>query len=218
MSSPEKRAGTAPKVEPGPNLGRPLARGFYRRPSAELAPELLNKILVAGSGDALCAGRIVEVEAYDMTDAASHSAAGKTDRNAVMFGPPGHLYVYFSYGMHWCVNAVCEAEGHGAACLIRALEPICGQELMFARRAKARRERDLCSGPAKLAQALGLDRQHDGVDLTASRSLVTLRSDGVEPPECPAISPRIGITKAVETLWRWSVAANEHVSKAPRAR
>ena len=130
-----------------------LPRSFYERDSREVAPDLLNKILV-GRG---ASGRIVEVEAYiGSIDPGSHAYRGKTQRNAVMFGPAGHLYVYFTYGMHWCSNAVCGPVGEAQAVLLRALAPIDGIEVMYERRLKAKKDTDLCSGPAKLCQALGI--------------------------------------------------------------
>ena len=193
--------------------GRRLDREFFCRDSVELAPLLLHKVLVHGE----CAGRIVEVEAYREDDEASHSYRGRTARNAVMFGPPGRLYVYFSYGMHWCANVVCGEDGTGAAVLLRALEPVAGIEVMRERRPAARAERDLCSGPGKLTRALGLDRCHDGRDLTRGDGPYLL-DDGTPPPSRPGRSPRIGITKAVGKPWRFFVAGSPSVSRAPRGR
>jgi DNA-3-methyladenine glycosylase len=190
--------------------GAKLARSFYDRDSTELAPELLGKVVVVADGRA---GRIVEVEAYRADDPASHTYRGRTPRNEVMFGPPGHLYVYFSYGVHWCANVVCGADGEGAAVLLRALEPVAGEEAMFASRVRARRTEDLCSGPGKLTQALGIGREHNGVDLVTGAGGVWLVDDGVDPPAEPRVSPRIGISRAVEQLWRWSVPGNRHVSR-----
>jgi DNA-3-methyladenine glycosylase len=193
-----------------PRRGSPLPRTFYRRDSRAVAPELLNKLLVVGP----CAGRIVEVEAYvGAEDPASHAYRGETARNRTMFGPPGHLYVYFTYGMHWCANAVCGDHGDGTAVLLRALAPVAGLDEMGARRPKARRTRDLCSGPAKLCQALGIDRGFDGVDLTRPRSPARIVDDGVPPPDQPATSARIGISVAVEHPWRWFVAGDPNVSR-----
>lgn len=189
--------------------GDPLPPGFYARPSPEVAPDLLNKVLVASR----CAGRIVEVEAYDQADPASHSFRGPTQRTEVMFGPPGRLYVYFTYGMHWCANAVCEAEGSGAAVLVRALAPLQGIDAMIERRPRARTVRDLCNGPAKLCQALGIDGDQNGVDLTRVRSPVMVLDDGTPPPQRPGRSPRIGIRVAAEVPWRWFVPDDVNLSR-----
>ena len=136
----------------------------------EVAPWLLNKLLVSGDR----AGRIVEVEAYHgANDAASHAYRGMTPRTSVMFGPPGFLYVYFTYGMHWCGNVVCGPDGEAAAVLIRALAPVAGLEAMRAARPKARNDRDLCNGPAKLCQALGIEGEANGTDLLAYREMAS---------------------------------------------
>src|SRR5438876_4969385 len=162
---------------------RRLPRSFYRRDSREVAPELLNKVLVHGPR----AGRIVEVEAYaGAEDPGSHAFRGPTRRNATMFGPPGRLYVYFTYGMHWCSNVVCNPHGGGGAVLLRALHPLDGLEAMWSRRPKANRERDLCSGPARLAQSLALTGDLDGADLSAGP--VLLVDDGLPPPADPGNS------------------------------
>ena len=163
----------------------------------EVAPTLLNKLLVHGP----CAGRIVEVEAYTADDPASHTFRGETSRNAVMFGPPGHLYCYLSYGIHTCANVVTGPPGHGAAVLIRALVPVAGIEEMRRRRG---RSTGLVDGPGKLCQALGLTLAHNGVDLCAAGP-VALVDDGVAPPPNPVTGPRVGITKAVDTPWRFRV-------------
>jgi len=188
-----------------------LPRSFYRRDAVSVAPELLNKVLASSDGRS---GRIVEVEAYcGAIDAAAHTFRGKTQRNATMFGPPGFLYVYFTYGMHWCCNAVCGEEGDGSAVLLRALEPLAGLERMRAARPRARRDRDLCSGPARLAQAMGITGAQDGIDLVSARDGFTIVDDGMPPPPRPAVGERIGISRAKELLWRWHVPGNEHVSK-----
>ena len=187
-----------------------LDREFYRRDPREVAPELLNKVLVKGERS----GRIVEVEAYcGPIDPGAHSYRGPTARNAVMFGPAGHLYVYFTYGMHHCCNAVCGDEGEGLAVLIRALEPLTGiAEMTAARGPTARRDRDLCSGPAKLTQALGIVRADDGADLVDG-DRITIADDGTAPPACPVRTTRIGLSAGGEHPWRWYVAANPHVSR-----
>lgn len=190
--------------------GRRLRRSFYARDPLEVAPELLNKVLVHGPR----AGRIVEVEAYRGTDdPASHAFRGPTPRTAVMFGPPGHLYVYFSYGMHWCANAVTSRDGEAGAVLIRALAPLRGIEAMAAARPAARRLVDVANGPAKACQALGIDGAFDGADLVTADRSVTIVDDGVAPPDVPAVGPRVGISVAVEAPWRFSVPDDPHRSK-----
>jgi DNA-3-methyladenine glycosylase len=174
---------------------RRLERHFFGRDSLVVAPELLGKILVAGE----CAGRIVEVEAYRADDPASHAYRGRTARNAVMFGPPGFLYVYFTYGMHHCANVVTGDEGDGQAVLLRAVAPIRGIDLMSARRGG---RAALADGPAKLCQAFGIDRRHDGSDLCADGA-VTIVDDGTPPPVDAVTTPRIGITRAIDQPWRW---------------
>jgi DNA-3-methyladenine glycosylase len=186
-----------------------VPRSFYRRDSREVGPELLNKVLVHGGR----AGRIVEVEAYcGSEDPGAHSYRGKTARNQVMFGPPGGLYVYFTYGMHWCANAVCGEAGVGIAVLLRALAPLEGLDEMRAARPAARRDRDLCSGPAKLCQALGIDRAFDGSDLVTGDRGVTIVDDGVAPPTDPVRTTRIGLSAGAEHPWRWYVAGDPNVS------
>lgn len=176
----------------------------------DAAPRLLGKLLVAG--DAV--GRIVEVEAYmGADDPASHAYRGRTPRNATMFGDAGHLYVYFTYGMHHCCNVVCGPVGIAQAVLIRALAPIDGTDVMESRRRAARREVDLCNGPAKLCQALGIDRRLDGIDLLDPASPVRLVDDGVAPPPTAIASPRVGISTATDRRWRFSVPGDRHVSR-----
>jgi DNA-3-methyladenine glycosylase len=180
--------------------GRPIRREQLARDSPVVAPFLLNKLLVHGD----CVGRIIEVEAYREDDPASHSYRGVTPRTAVMFGPAGHLYVYFTYGMHWCANVVTGGDGEGSAVLIRAVEPIAGIELMRERR---RGQRSIADGPAKLCQAFAIDAGHNGADLLADDPLaVRLLDDGADPPRRPVVGPRIGISRAVETPWRWRVS------------
>jgi DNA-3-methyladenine glycosylase len=185
----------------------PLPRDFYDRHPTLVAPELLNKILVKDDGRA---ARIVEVEAYaGHEDPAAHSYRGPTARNATMFGPPGHLYVYFTYGMHWGSNAVC---GNGMGVLLRAAEPLKGLDLMRTYRPAAKRDRDLASGPGKLSQAVGITRELDGADLVLGDRGVAIVSDGTPPPRKPVVGPRIGISKAMEFPWRWHVPDHDHVS------
>jgi len=189
---------------------RVLSRTFYRRDPRLVAPELLGKLLVR---DGLAA-RIVEVEAYcGAEDPGSHAYRGMTKRNATMFGPPGHAYVYFTYGMHWCANAVCGRTGEGVAVLLQAAEPVAGLEEMWHRRPKARRERDLLSGPARLCQAFGIDGAHDGTDLVTADGGLTIMDDGTPPPDVPAVSTRIGLSVGVDLSWRWCAPRSPHLSK-----
>ena len=190
---------------------RRLERGFYARSALDVAPDLLNKVLVAADGRA---GRIVEVEAYrGEDDPGSHGFRGPTKRNATMFGPPGHLYVYFTYGMHWCVNVVAETDGVAAAVLLRALTPLEGLEAMYAARGPAARtERDLCSGPAKLTQALGIDGALDGADLVSGDRGVTIVDDD-QPPPTPAVTTRIGLTRGAELPWRFYIEGTADISR-----
>jgi DNA-3-methyladenine glycosylase len=197
--------GVAPPTAP--------ARSALAASAVAVAPRLLNLLLVGGSR----AGRIVEVEAYrGAQDPASHAYGGPTARNATMFGPAGHLYVYFTYGMHWCANVVCGPPGVAEAVLVRALAPVAGLEAMWEARPAARRERDLCSGPAKLCQALGIDRADDGADLLSPASRVRLLDDGTPPPRRPSVGPRVGISRAVEARWRWWVTGSAFVSAGGR--
>jgi DNA-3-methyladenine glycosylase len=187
-----------------------LPRTFLARDALEVAPELLGKLLVRDDGRSL---RIVEVEAYlGEADPASHAFRGPTPRNATMFGPAGHVYVYFTYGMHWCANVVCGDDGEAAAVLLRAGAPVDGVDRMEVARG-GRRGTDLASGPAKLCQALGIDRTLDGTDLVARRSALTLVDDGVAPPRRPARSTRVGIREGREHRWRYWVPGDPNVSR-----
>jgi DNA-3-methyladenine glycosylase len=189
-----------------------LPRAFYRRDPRVVGPELLGKVVRHGP----LAARIVEVEAYcGPEDPASHAFRGPTARNATMFGPPGGLYVYFTMGMHFCMNAVCGEEGEGVAVLLRAAEPLRGLEEMRRRRPAARSDRDLCRGPARLCQALGIDRRFDGADLVRADQGVTIVDDGTPPPAAPVATPRIGISVAVDRPWRWYVPGDRHRSARP---
>ena len=182
-----------------------LRRDFFARSVHEVAPDLIGvTLLVDGVG-----GRIVEVEAYDQEDPASHAYRGRTTRNAVMFGPPGHAYVYRSYGIHWCLNLVCAEEGVPEAVLIRALEPTAGLEEQRRRRGVSD-ERALCSGPGKLCQALAITGEHDGLALDVPPFRLEERS---EVPQI-ATGPRIGITRGTELSWRYGLAGSRYLSRA----
>lgn len=179
-----------------------------------MAPQLVGKLLVSGRRVA----RLVEVEAYggQGEDPASHAFRGPTPRTAAMFGPSGHLYVYLSYGVHWCANVVCNPEGSGGAVLLRAAEPIAGfDEMRAARGPTARTDAQLLRGPGNLARAMGLTRTHDGADLAAPGG-VHLREDGYDPADLLA-GPRIGISRETERPWRWWLPGHPAVS-GPRSR
>jgi len=174
-----------------------------------VAPDLLGKVLAMGDLTA----RIVEVEAYcGPLDPGSHTFRGKTKRNATMFGPPGHVYVYFTYGMHWCANAVCGDPGEGVAVLLRAAEPLTGLEAMRARRPAARTDGDLCRGPARLCQAFGIDGSFDGADLVRADRRLTIVDDGAPPPDA-VTSTRIGLSAGADLPWRWCVPGDRHLSR-----
>ena len=166
--------------------------------ASHVAPLLLNKVLVHGP----CVGRIVEVEAYREDDPASHTFRGRTTRNAVMFGPAGHLYVYFTYGMHHCANIVTGSDGYGAAVLLRAVDPIAGLDVMRERRGG---RAQLADGPAKLCQAFAIGPEHNGVDVCRGAG-IGLFDDGTPPPRRPIVGPRVGISKAVDVPWRFRVS------------
>jgi DNA-3-methyladenine glycosylase len=184
-----------------------LRREFFARSVHEVAPDLIGvTLLFDGVG-----GPIVEVEAYEQEDPASHGYAGRTARNASMFGPPGHAYVYRSYGIHWCLNFVCAEEGRADAVLIRALEPRAGVDAMRARRG-VEQPRALCSGPGKLCQALGITRRHDGLPLDEPPFALLDRG---EAPEI-VTGPRVGITKATELSWRYALRGSPFVSRRVR--
>ena len=187
-----------------PPLGKPIKRGFFDRSVHEVAPELIGAtLLFNGVG-----GTIVEVEAYHHTDPAAHSYGGPTPRNQVMFGPPGFAYVYRSYGIHWCVNFVCERDGSASAVLVRALEPTHGIAMMRRRRG-LQELRDLCSGPGKLTQALGISIEHNALPL--DRAPFALHARGA--PVDVAAGVRIGITKAVDLPWRYGLRGSTYLSK-----
>lgn len=210
-----------------------MARSGLARPAHPVAPALLNKLLVGADGRV---GRIIEVEAYGGGgDPASHAYRGPTARNATMFGPAGYLYVYLSYGVHWCANVVTDQPGTAGAVLLRALEPVAGLDEMRAARWRDQRrrpDRDLCRGPGRLCQAMGIDRSHDGTDLCpssatagAAPSLSPLRlaDDGTPPPRARSdgrpgsllVTPRIGISVATDVAWRFAIAHHPGVS-SPR--
>jgi len=189
------------------NPNSPLRSADFARDSHEMARRLIGAtLLVAGVG-----GRIVETEAYDHEDPASHSFSGPTVRNAAMFGPPGHAYVYRSYGIHWCLNFVCREKGHGAGVLIRALEPLQGIDLMRERRG-LHDLRLLCSGPGRVGQALGITHELNGarLDRPPFEVLAAPASHDV------VIGPRIGISKAMDVPWRFGLAGSRFVSRAFR--
>jgi DNA-3-methyladenine glycosylase len=181
-----------------------LRRNFFARSVHEVAPDLIGvTLLVDGVG-----GRIVEVEAYDQEDPASHGFRGRTPRNAAMFGPPGHAYVYRSYGIHWCLNFVCDVPARAEAVLIRALQPTHHLQEMRTRRG-VHPERSLCSGPGKLCQALEITSDLDGAALDEAPFELLARE------ETPAIvtGPRVGITRATELSWRYGLAGSPYLSR-----
>jgi DNA-3-methyladenine glycosylase len=195
-----------------------IDRSFFARPVLEVAPALVGCVVRHGE----TAGVIVETEAYHHSEPACHAYVGLTARTATLFGPPGIAYVYRSYGIHALLNAVCEPEDVGAAVLIRALEPRDGVELMRERRGVARAE-ELCSGPGKLTQALGIGVDLNATSLLAGPIRIEPRPAGAPAPEL-VVGPRVGITKAAELPWRFCARGNRHVSRpwppglvAPRA-
>lgn len=204
------RRGAAPRARRDP-LGAPLEQAFYDRDTEQVARDLLGCIVACRSPDGLTAGRIVETEAYlGSHDPACHAVAGLTNRTRWLFGPAGVAYVYFIYGVHWCLNAVTREEGFGSAVLIRALEPLEGIALMRERRG-VKRDRDLTNGPGKLCQALGITGAHDGLSL--ARSGLTIHEGAPLPDEQIAVTPRIGITKAADWPLRWIVRESAFVSR-----
>jgi DNA-3-methyladenine glycosylase len=181
-----------------------LSRAFFKRGVLEVAPELIGAtLLFKGVG-----GRIVEVEAYRQTDPAAHSYSGPTARNAVMFGPPGYAYVYRSYGIHWCLNFVCEPKGSAGAVLLRAIEPTAGLPAMRRRRG-TKEDRLLCSGPGRLCEALGITIAQYGLALDEPPFELFARSAEVEV----VTGPRIGLTKAVDYPWRYGLKGSRFLSK-----
>src|SRR5436190_10693004 len=187
---------------------RSLKRPFFARSVHEVAPELIGATLLIDD----VGGRIVEVEAYHHTDPAAHSFRGMTDRNAVMFGPAGYAYVYRSYGIHWCLNFVCEPAGSASAVLIRALQPTEGLAAMRRRRG-CKDERLLCSGPGRLTEALGITHAQNGCALDEAPFELRARTGAVDV----AAGPRIGLTKAVEQPWRYGLRGSRFLSKPFKA-
>jgi DNA-3-methyladenine glycosylase len=188
-----------------------LHQDFFARSVHLVAPELIGAVLLFGGAG----GRIVEVEAYDHEDPAAHGFGGRTARNASMFGPPGRAYVYRSYGIHWCLNFVCEAEGSASAVLIRALEPLTSLDKMRRRRLKTLPrgsvvpQKLLCSGPGRLCQALGITGAHDGLALDQPPFELCARDGEIEL----VVGPRIGITRAADKPWRYGAAGSPFLSR-----
>lgn len=192
------------------SMAKKLDRKFYNRPTLRVAKELLGKYLVVQKDGRLVSGKIVETEAYiGSKDPASHAYRGMTSRNQVMFGQPGHAYVYLTYGIHHCLNLVTEKRGYPAAVLIRALEPAGGVELMRKRR-RNQKSRELASGPAKLCQALNIDRKLNGADLCSDVVYVEDRGEAVDDI---ATSSRIGIKEGKTRRWRFFVKGNRFISR-----
>ncbi len=198
-----------------PKRTRPLVRSFFARDPRLVAPELLGKVLLRKDGRKLLAGRIVELEVYlGRDDPAAHAYAGPTDRNRVLFGPPGYAYVYFIYGNHYCLNVSCMREGEAGSLLFRALEPIAGiPEMLHARDlAPGSNPRLIASGPGRLAEAFGITRERDnGEDLTSPKSGLWIADDSFRPAQV-AVTKRIGITKAAEQPLRYIIVGNPFVS------
>ena len=197
---------------------RPFDRAALGVSSLDAARLLLGALIVREEQDgAPTIVRIVETEAYHQTDPASHSHRGETARNAVMFGPPGFAYVYFTYGMHWCLNVSCEPEGTGAAVLLRAAVALTGEWRIRERRGPRHRERDLLAGPARLTQALAVDRALDGTDLCDPGAPLRLETDGWQVPgDAVVAGPRVGIRHAADVEWRFAIAGVPEVSRYTR--
>lgn len=207
---------TAASTRARPSPGRPLPPAFYDRETELVARDLLGALLEHRTGQGTTRGRIVEVEAYlGPHDPACHAAVGLTQRNRHLHGPPGTAYVYFIYGLHWCVNAVTREEGHGSAVLIRAVEPVAGVELMRRRR-RGRPDAELANGPAKLCEAMGITGALDGVRLDRG-ALRILAGDRV-PDDSVLVSPRIGITRARDWPLRYRVEGQVQRVKSARER
>ena len=219
------------EAEAQQTFGSPLPRTFYARDAVTVARELLNAALVRPLPDGgMLAGRITETEAYTQEDPSSHSFGGKGTRNTPMFGPPGHAYIYYIYGAHHCLNAVTGAEGVGEAVLIRALEPLEGVEPMRLRRgqteaetparsavgaerARLRRLQALCGGPGRLCQALGIDHSFNGLDMTLGSQLWIAPPREPVEPEAILATPRIGILRAQDYLWRFTLRGDPFTSR-----
>jgi DNA-3-methyladenine glycosylase len=218
------------EAEARETFGSPLPRAFYARDAVTVAGALLNGVLIRVLPEGVVAGRITETEAYTEDDPSSHSFGGKRTRNTPMFGPPGHAYLYYIYGAHYCLNAVTGAEGVGEAVLIRALEPLAGVELMEARRgltvtetparnaptaerARRRRLQMLCGGPGRLCQAFGLDSAANGLDLTLGSTLWVAPPGEPVDPNAIVATPRIGISRAQDYLWRFTLQGDPFTSR-----
>jgi DNA-3-methyladenine glycosylase len=197
-------------------IGRRLPRSFYGRPVLDVAPDLVGRVLVRDLPDGIrLAVRVVETEAYRQDDAASHSYRGRTARNATMFGPPGHLYVYFTYGMHHCMNVVTSGDPGASAVLIRAGEPLLGLEAMRRHRS-GRPIRDLCRGPGRLCQALAVDRDLDGADLVGVGPVWVGAGRGIPPSV--VVTRRIGIRRDADRPWRFVESSSPFASGPAGAR
>jgi DNA-3-methyladenine glycosylase len=215
------RSFVKPATLESPAAAKLLSRRFFNRDPRLVSPELLGKLIVRRNGRKLIAGRIVEVEAYlGADDLAAHAAAGRTARNDVLFGPPGHAYVYFIYGVHYCLNISCLPDGEAGGILIRALEPVAGlEEMAIARELgdldfdSVRDLRKLTSGPGKLSEALEITRPRDnGKDIVSPECDLQVRDDGFQPEKI-ATTPRIGITKSAEMPLRYVIAGSKFLSR-----
>ncbi|HEV3169217.1 MAG TPA: DNA-3-methyladenine glycosylase [Actinocrinis sp.] len=202
----------APATEPDPFDSTPVPRSFFDRPVLQVAPDLLGRVLAHDSPEGLVTVRLTEVEAYDgPNDPGSHAYRGLSKRNVTMFGPPGHVYVYFTYGMHYCMNLVCGAPNVASAVLLRGATVVDGIELARKRRHAAKNDNDLARGPARLVEALGIGRADDGADVCGDGPLVLLRGD---PPPADRIrtGPRVGLREAADFPWRFWIDAEPTVS------
>ncbi len=198
--------------------GRVLPTSFFDRDVVDVARDLLGRVVESETEEGVVAVRLVETEAYaGEDDPASHAWRGPTPRTAVMFGPPGHVYVYFTYGMHWCANVVCGPDGRASAVLLRAGEVVEGLGLARSRRRPDAADRILASGPANLASCLGLDGTWTGRRVTSPRSPLRLRAGTPVDDSAVVAGPRVGITRAVDVPWRFTVAGDRHVSGTRRA-